>query len=50
MITLQNEFYYEMQNFTFVAKGELTGDYKVVSNDFKYTVIEDEDAQYIIKT
>ena len=48
MITLKNEFYYEMQNFSLVAQGELTGDYKVVSTDFDYTVVEDAEGQYII--
>tara|TARA_R100000951_G_C2512890_1_gene140975 strand:+ start:321 stop:473 length:153 start_codon:yes stop_codon:yes gene_type:complete len=48
MITLQNETYYGIQNFSLVALGELTGDYKVVSNDFIYIVVEDKDGQYII--
>ena len=50
MIKLQNEFYYESENFTLVAQGELTGTYKVIEQDsFGYTIVEDEDGQYIIE-
>ena len=50
MITLQNEFYYESENFTLVAQGQLTGTYKVIEKDsFGYTIVEDEDGQYIIE-
>jgi hypothetical protein len=51
METLQNETYYEMENLTLVAQGELTGDYKIVWTNFSlnHILIEDEDGQYIIK-
>lgn len=48
MITLQNETYFEMKNFSFVAAGELTGDYKIISKDFGYMVVSDSEGQYII--
>ena len=52
MITLENEFYYEMEKFTLVAQGTLTGEFKVVEKDsFGYTIVLDlEDGMsYIIK-
>ncbi len=52
MITLKNEFYYEMENFNLVAQGELTGDYQIVEEDsFGYMIVRcnEEGAHFIIK-
>tara|TARA_R110002049_G_scaffold21986_1_gene79491 strand:- start:18 stop:179 length:162 start_codon:yes stop_codon:yes gene_type:complete len=52
MITLENEFYYEMENFTLVAQGELSGEFKVIEQDsFGFMIVLDlEDGMsYIIK-
>ena len=52
MITLENEFYYEMKNFNLVAQGELTGDYQIIEEDsFGYMIVRcnEEGAYFIIK-
>ena len=33
MITLEDEFYYEMEHFTLVAKGSITGEFEVIEED-----------------
>jgi|VirMetMinimDraft_7_1064189.scaffolds.fasta_scaffold232183_2 hypothetical protein len=49
-IQLQNEFNYKVRNFSLVAQGELTGTFNVVEKHcFGYTIVSDEDGQYIIK-
>ena len=52
MITLENEFYYEMEHFTLVAKGTISGEFKVLEQDsFGHKIVLDlEDGMsYIIK-
>ena len=52
MITLENEFYYEMKNFVLVAQGELSGEFKVMEEyTFGWMIVLDlEDGMsYIIK-
>jgi len=51
MITLENEFYYEMKNFNLVVKGELTGDYQVLEEGFGHMIVRcnEEGAHFIIK-
>ncbi len=52
MITLEDEFYYEMEQFTLVAKGSITGEFEVIEEDsFGHTIVLDQEdgMSYIIK-
>ena len=51
-IKLDNEFYYEMEKFSLVAQGTLTGDYKIIEKDsFGYMIVmcNENGGKFIIK-